>query len=183
MSKVNGELMGKTVGTARNGSPYTDVTIGTAKYKLWDTIKRGGAVITNPAKTSLDGCRIGDMVEAEIATSQGGYTSISDIALQSRPNQTQAEPAPGQVVQPVGQSGHSWESFQMTHGPAVIQGLLAGLSGKDVDIEGNPTGKVRDFSWLEEGNHERVAAMYGGLMDSLWLNFEGRRAYLENAVE
>ena len=179
MSKIVGELKGKT-----KGNGCVDVTVGETKVRCWETIKgRDGLVRANPVFVQLDGCRVGDMVEIDIVERKVGdktWLNLGGIALQSKP---EAVSATSQVVQPVGQSGHSWESFQMTHGPAVIQGLLAGLSGKDVDIEGNPTGKVRDFSWLEEGNHERVAAMYGGLMDSLWLNFEGRRAYLENAVE
>ncbi|MCK9602344.1 MAG: hypothetical protein M0R06_25085 [Sphaerochaeta sp.] len=178
MSKVVGELKSKVRGTG-----CVDVTVEGTKVRCWETIKgRDGVVRANPVLAQLEGCRVGDIVEAEIVERQSNgrtFMNLGGISLQTKPEAVQSS-AP---VYPVGQSDHTWETFQMTHGPAVIKGLIAGLSGKDVDLEGNPTGKVRDFSWLEEGNGDRVVAMWGALMDSMWLNFDGRRACLENAVD
>lgn len=172
--KLVGVLESKKAGTAQNGSTYTDVTIGTQKIKLWDTIKtKSGGVISNPARTQLDGCRIGDTVEAKIYTNQGGYKSITEICVQNAPGAAEAgEPVyPGEAkVQTSIQDRFSGSvERQILSLLPVAWEFVAGFVG-DNGVE--PQDRL---AYLEE-NKDRFVAVVHALVQSGLLFVEGQKA-------
>jgi hypothetical protein len=171
MGKVVGELKEKKAGVG-----YTDVTVGTQKVRAWDTIKtRDGKIILNPVKEQLDGCRVGDTVEADIVSRDSGgrtYLNLAGIAIQSAPG-AQAD-APGEVVYPdrtrnEGQAAsplHNIDRFYLAMAPAVYRGVMGMFA-------------ATDFAWIEE-NHERISAVCNRVIEHAFDHMEGLKSTLEN---
>lgn len=167
--KLVGVLESKKAGTAQNGSTYTDVTIGTQKIKLWDTIKtKAGGIIGNPAKTQLDGCRIGDTVEAKVYTNQGGYKSINEICVQNAPGAAEAgEPVTGESnVSPDRFSG-STERQALVLIPAAYRFIAEFVGGNGIKPEDR-------MAYLEE-NKDRFIALAHWFAQAGMLFIEGEK--------
>jgi hypothetical protein len=79
--KVIGKLDEKTAKES-----FTDIKVGGVNIRVWNTIKRGQDTITNPALEALNGCRIGEKVEAvyfEKLFNGRAYANLLSIAIQS----------------------------------------------------------------------------------------------------
>jgi hypothetical protein len=137
--KVTGEIESK-----KAGDGYVDVTVKGTKVRAWATVKgRDNVVRENPAYKQLEGCRVGNTVEAEIAekTSNGVvYKNLAGIVLQNSPGDS----GESEVVRPDRQSG-STERLYVALVPALYR--MVGAMMNKCELE-----------YLSE-NHERISAI------------------------
>jgi hypothetical protein len=158
MSKVVGELKSIKIGNGK-----TDLVVGETKIGAWHTIKtKTGAEIPNPALSQLEGCKVGDTVEAEVFVTKSGYTNLNGISIQTSPGHVPAtstgEPSGVPVVIPF--PAGDFERFYCAVAPAVYNAL------------GRIIGKQDSSVWVEE-NHERFSAVANAVIEHAYDHFVG----------
>lgn len=92
--KVLGELKAKS-----EKDVAVDIEVGGQKIRAWKTMKRGQDTVPNPAIAELEGCRVGQFVEAVYDTRESNgrtYSNLRSIAIQTGEPQTSAPPVSNQ---------------------------------------------------------------------------------------
>ena len=158
-TKVVGELVSKSPG---NG--YTDVTIGTTVIRAWDTTKRGNVSILNPVMKALEGCRIGDTVEADVfekaGTKGGMFRNLNGITIQNSPGESDAgEPLPN--LYPDRASGSTEREYLAVVGP--VYRMIGEVIGK------------KDLEYLEQ-NKERIPPVAEWFIDRIMARLDELKA-------
>jgi hypothetical protein len=146
MSKVVGELKSIKIGNGK-----TDLVVGETKIGAWHTIKtKTGAEIPNPALAQLEGCKVGDTVEAEVFVTKSGYTNLNGISIQTKSDHVPAHASSEPVGCPVG-PGADFERLYLALAPTIYAGVFPFFLA-----QGKATEAAADY--IEKENHARVVA-------------------------